>query len=117
MGGLAGLLGGVALQIYTNSIDYPYFISGKPLVSMPAFIPVIFETTIAGAAFTAVFGMLVLNKLPMLYNPLFKSERFRRVTNDRFFIAVDATDPNFDEKQTETLLRSLNPIALERFTD
>lgn len=117
MGGVAGLLGGLALQVYTNAIDYPMFVSGKPLVSLPAFIPVIFECTIAGAAFTAVFGMLVLNKLPMLYNPLFKSERFRRVTNDRFFIAVDATDPNFDEAATERLLRSLNPINLERFTD
>jgi hypothetical protein len=117
MGGVAGLLGGLALQVYTNSIDYQMFISGKPLVSLPAFIPVIFETTIAGAAFTAVFGMLVLNKLPMLYNPLFKSERFRRVTNDRFFVVIDATDPNFDEVETEKLLQSLNPIAIERFTD
>jgi len=116
-GGVLGLLGGLALQIFTNSIDYPFFISGKPLVSLPAFIPVVFECTIAGAAFTAVFGMLVLNKLPMLYNPLFKSERFRRVTNDRFFLVIDATDPNFDERETEKLLRSLNPIALERFTD
>ena len=116
-GGVMGLLGGLALQIYTNSINYPFFISGKPLVSLPAFIPVIFECTILVAAFTAVFGMLLLNKLPMLYNPLFKSERFRRVTNDRFFLAIDATDPNFDERDTEQLLRSLNPTALERFTD
>jgi hypothetical protein len=117
MGGVAGLIAGVALQIFTNSVDYPYFISGKPLVSMPAFIPVIFECTIAGAALTAVFGMLVLNKLPMLYNPLFKSERFRRVTNDRFFVVIDATDPQFDEAETEQLLQSLNPVAIERFMD
>ncbi len=117
MGGVAGLLAGLALQVYTNAIDYQMFVSGKPLVSLPAFIPVIFECTIAGAAFTAVFGMLVLNKLPMLYNPLFKSERFRRVTNDRFFVVIDATDPNFDEVETEKLLQSLNPIAIERFTD
>ena len=117
MGGVAGLIAGLALQVFTNAIDYKMFISGKPLVSLPAFIPVIFETTIAGAAFTAVFGMLVLNKLPMLYNPLFKSERFRRVTNDRFFVVIDATDPSFDEVETEKLLQSLNPIAIERFTD
>lgn len=117
IGGFAGLCGGLAMQIYMNAINYPYFVSGKPLVSLPAFVPVVFECTIAGAAFTAVFGMLVLNKLPMLYNPLFKSERFRRVTNDRFFIAIDATDPKFDEAETERLLQSLNPITLERFTD
>ncbi|MBW3654208.1 MAG: DUF3341 domain-containing protein, partial [Actinobacteria bacterium] len=38
-------------------------------------------------------------------------------TNDRFFIAIDATDPKFDEAETERLLQSLNPITLERFTD
>ena len=116
-GGLTGMLGGLALQVFTNSIDYSFLISGKPYVSLPAFIPVIFECTIAGAAFTAVFGMLALNKLPMLYNPLFKSERFRRVTNDRFFVVVDATDANFDEDETLKLLESLGPVAVERFED
>lgn len=116
-GGLAGLLGGLVLQVWTMGIDYPYFISGKPLISMPAFIPVIFETTIAGAAFTAVFGMLLLNKLPLHYNPLLKSERFRRVTNDRFFIVIDATDPAFDEIKTREFLNTLNPIAVESYED
>ena len=116
-GGLTGLLGGLALEYFTMAVDYPFFISGKPLFSLPAFIPVIFECTIAGAAFTAVFGMLVLNKLPMLYNPLFKSERFRRATSDRFFIAIDATDPLFDERDTLKLLESLKPTAIERFED
>ena len=39
--------------------------------SLPANVPVIFETTVLLAAFGAVFGMLMLNALPMLYNPLF----------------------------------------------
>jgi hypothetical protein len=117
MGGVGGLLFGLVLQWFTMAYDYPYFISGKPLFSLPAFIPVMFECTIAGAAFTAVFGMIVLNKLPMLYNPVFKSERFRRVTNDRFFIVIDATDPRFDPRESEEFLRSLHPIAIERLED
>lgn len=116
-GGLAGLVAGLVLQVWTMGIDYPYLISGKPLISMPAFIPVIFETTIAGAAFTAVFGMLLLNKLPLHYNPLLKSDRFRRVTNDRFFIVIDATDPAFDEVKTREFLNTLNPIAVESYED
>jgi hypothetical protein len=116
-GGVFGLLGGIIMQIWMNAIDYPYFVSGKPLVSGPAFVPVTFECTILGAALTAVFGMLILNKLPMLYNPLFKSERFRRVTSDRFFIVIDATDARFDEAATEQFLQSLNPTAVERFED
>jgi hypothetical protein len=117
IGGLLGLVGGLLMQWWMNAKDYAYFVSGKPLFSLPAFIPVIFECTIAGAAFTAVFGMLILNRLPMLYNPLFKSERFRRVTNDRFFIVINATDPTFDEQKTMELLSSLNPIAIERLQD
>ena len=117
IGGLAGLLGGLLMQWWMNAKNYAYFVSGKPLFSLPAFIPVIFECTIAGAAFTAVFGMLILNRLPMLYNPVFKSERFRRVTNDRFFLVINAADPSFDEQKTMDLLSSLNPSAIERLED
>ncbi len=98
-GGITGCLGGLGLQWFVNAYDYTFMISGKPFFSLPAFIPVIFECTILFSALTAVFGMLVLNRLPMHYNPLFKSERFRRVTNDRFFIVVDASDPKFDEAE------------------
>ncbi len=76
-----------------------------------------FECTILAAALTAVFGMLALNRLPLLYNPLFKSERFRRVTTDRFFIVVDASDPMFDEQKTGELLQSLGAMSVERVED
>jgi len=73
--------------------------------------------TVLCAAITAIFGMLLLNRLPMLYNPLFKSARFRRVTADRFFVVIDATDPQFDEIRTAYLLHSLGAVAVERFED
>lgn len=117
MGGLMGLVGGLFLQYYTMAVDYKFMISGKPFFSLPAFIPVTFETTILGAALTAVFGMLALNRLPMLYNPLFKSARFRRVTSDRFFVVIDASDPKFDEQRTSGLLASLGATAIERVED
>ena len=116
-GGLFGLIGGMWLQWYCNAYDYPILTSGKPLWSLPANIPVIFESTVLCASITAVFGMLGLNRLPMLYNPLFKSERFRRVTNDRFFVVIDATDPKFDEQRTGDLLRQANALSVERVED
>jgi hypothetical protein len=115
--GLTGLVGGLLLQWYTNAFNYPYFISGKPLFSLPAFIPVTFELTILFSALTAVFGMLILNRLPRLYNPLFKHERFRRVTNDRFFIYIDATDRKFNLTETTTLLAEAGAVAVERVED
>jgi hypothetical protein len=116
-GGLAGLGGSLLMQWWMNAHDYGFMVAGKPLFSLPAFIPIMFECTVLLASLTAVFGMLMLNKLPMLYNPLFKSDRFRRVTNDRFFIVLDATDPNFDEYESEQLLKSLNPVAIEKVED
>ncbi len=115
--GLTGLSCALLMEWWMNAHNYPFWVSGKPLFSLPAFIPIMFECTILCAAFTSALGMLVLNKLPMLYNPLFKSDRFRRVTTDRFFVVIDATDPKFDEEATEAFLKSLGPTAIERFED
>jgi hypothetical protein len=116
-GGLSGLIGGMALQWYCNAYDYPIIVSGKPFWSLPANIPIIFECTVLLAALTTVFGMFGLNNLPQLYNPLFKSERFRRVTDDRFFIVIDASDKRFDEAETTQLLKDAGAMAIERVED
>ena len=94
----AGIIGGVsalAFQWWTNSVDYPYLISGKPLFSLPANIPVTFEVTILLAAFAAFLGMLGLNGLPRLHNPLLHNDAFARVTNDGFFLFVESSDEQY----------------------
>ena len=95
--GLTGTTIAVSMQIWMNSINYPYIISGKPFISMPAFIPVSFELTVLLAAFGAFFGMLALNRLPQFSNPVFTDPRFDRATDDRFFLLVEATDPKYDK--------------------
>ena len=116
-GGLTGLFGGIWLQWYCNAYDYRFMISGKPLWSFPANIPVIFEMTVLFSALTAVFGMLGLNRLPRLYNPLFKSARLRRVTSDRFFVVIDASDNKFSEDATTRLLTEAGARSVERVED
>jgi len=123
---IAGLIGcgtGLVLQLWTmaTSVEglpsifqgYPFIISGKPYASLPAFIPVTFELTILLAALAAFLGMLLMNKLPMLHHPTLRSERFRRVTNDRFFIAIETQDALFDRERTANLLRELGATHLE----
>ena len=116
-GGLTGLASGLALQWFCNAFDYQIIVSGKPMFSLPANIPIIFECTVLFSALTAVFGMLGLNRLPLLYNPLFKSARFRRVTDDKFFIWIDESDSQFDEKATEEFLKSVGATVVERIED
>lgn len=126
-GGVAGFFAGLMLVWWTNATTfddvatsfqgYKYLISGKPTFSLPANIPIIFETTVLFAAFAAVLGMFGLNKLPMLYNPLFRSERFRRATNDRFFVFVMADDPVFEYQTTCDMLCELGATTVEAVTD
>jgi len=115
--GLTGLASAILLQWYCNAFDYKFLISGKPLWSFPANVPIMFELTVLFSSYTAVFGMLMLNRLPRLYNPLFKHDRFRRATDDRFFVVLDATDPKFEEAGSTQLLLDAGATAVERVED
>lgn len=125
-GGLTGLLGGLFLLWWTNatSYDVPYgvrgfdfIISGKPIFSLPANIPPVFETTILLAAFAAFFGMLIMNMLPRFYHPVLRSERFVRATQDRFFIGIEADDPVFEREGTAELLRGAGAAHVEELEE
>jgi hypothetical protein len=116
-GGLSGMTGGLLLQWWCNAYDYQYMISGKPYWSLAANIPIIFECTVLLSTLTAVFGMFGLNRLPLLYNPMFKSERFRRVTNDKFFIWIDRSDAKFEVAATTAFLNSIGASAVETIED
>ena len=111
--GLIGACGGFALQTWIHTEAYPIIFSGKPYWSWPAFIPVTFECGILFASFGAVFGMFVLNGLPETYHPVFNSERFERVTDDKFFISIEAVDPNYNEEETRLMLQKLGAAHVE----
>jgi len=49
----------------------------------------------------------------MLYHPVFKSDRFRRASDDRFFIVIEARDPKFYRVKTEEFLDALGATAVE----
>lgn len=112
IGGVLGGIGGFLMQYYMEVIDYPLNVGGKPLNSWPAFIPITFEMTVLAAAFSAVLGMLVLNRLPQPYHPVFNVPNFAMATRDRFFLAVEANDPKFDHAEVVNLLKSLNALEV-----
>ena len=111
--GLTGCTAGIALQWFTNAVDYPFLISGKPIFSLPANIPVAFEMTILFAAISALVGMLAFNGLPQLSHPLHSSRLMKRATDDKFLISIEAADPKFELVKTHELLESLGPLAVE----
>jgi ActD protein len=108
IGGLIGCLGGFFMQYWIEVINYPINVGGKPFNSWPAFIPITFECTVLVAAFSAVLGMLFLNKLPQPYHPVFNAPNFALATRDRFFLVVEANDPEYNHDTVMQLLQSLN---------
>ena len=112
IGGLVGGIGGFLMQYYIEVIDYPINVGGKPYNSWPAFIPITFEMTVLVAAFSAVLGMLVLNKLPQPYHPVFNLPNFAMATRDRVFLAIEANDPKFHHAEVIELLKSLNALEV-----
>ncbi len=108
-GGVIGLLTGLGLTYFVHVYDYPIIVGGRPFFSLPSFIPPSFELTILFAAFTAVFGMILLNGLPQPYHPVFNVPRFALATREKFFLLIERRDEKFDYEETKSFMQSLNP--------
>ena len=127
-GGLTGLATAIFMQWYVNSpftqsaflyvlSGYPLNISGKPNWSIPPNVPVMFELTVLLSSLTTFFGVWAFNRLPRLHHPVFNVARFRRVTDDKFFVLIEATDLKFDLKASLALLEATHPTAIEEVRD
>jgi hypothetical protein len=72
-----------------------------------------FECAVLSAAFACIFGLLALNRLPQWHHSLFRSEAFKKVTDDKFFISIEASDPKFHPVDTLELLKELGATQVE----
>jgi hypothetical protein len=105
-GGISGLLTAAIVEFGPSSILYPLVVHGKPVnfFTVPAFFPIMFELTVLFSAFAAFFAVLIMNGLPRPNHPMFNWNRFSRVTNDGFFLAIEARDPRFTQVEARELL-------------
>ncbi|MGP1272345.1 MAG: DUF3341 domain-containing protein [Phycisphaerales bacterium] len=110
---LFGAGGGYLMQWWINT-DYFIVVQGKPTFeAWEPFVPVTFEMGILFTAFAAIIGMLAFNGLPRHHHPLFNSERFLSVSDDAFFISIEAQDANFDPESTRRLLEEAGATHIE----
>ena len=112
-----GLFSAIALQVWTNGIDYKIALSGKPFIAFPAFVPVTFELTILFTAFFTVFGMFGINQLPTFNRPIFNNESIKKATCSGFFLSISADDKNFDEEKTKTFLQKSGGKNIEKIKE
>lgn len=93
--------------------NYPMVVQGKPPYAWEPFTPIVFELGVLLSAFSALFGMLALNGLPRWHHPLFAKDRFLRVSQDRFCIAIEAADAKFNPESTRSLLKAAGAHSVE----
>lgn len=104
---IIGCSGALALQWWVSTIEYPLVISGKPLFSYQAYVPITFALGVLLSAFAALLGMLIMNGLPRFHHPVFYHDGFESFSDDAFFISIESDDPGFDETETIRFLESI----------
>ena len=83
-----------------------------PMSFVPSYI-----LMILGGAVGAFVGMVTLNQLPRLHNPLFAKARFALVSRDKFFLVIGANDLKFSETETRRLLEEIGGTHVELVED
>ena len=111
LAGAVGASGGFFLQWFAAR-DYPLNIGGRPLNSWPAFIPITFELTVLTAALVGVFAFFCLAGFPRLHHPVFSDPRFKRASQDRFFICLRADDPLYTNEKIRRTLTEAQPESV-----
>ena len=107
IGGFIGLGTAFALIYYTSALNYPLITQGKPYFALEPSLPIFFELTILLTAFGTVLGLLLLTLLPRFHHPVFNWDRFQRVTDDGFFIVLEAADPQFSNEASRKVLQEI----------
>lgn len=78
-------------QYHASATWWPHLIGGKPLNSLPAFVPIIFELSVLFGGIATFFAMLAFNRLPNLTKKAIDPS----ITNNRFAIFIE--QPEIDE--------------------
>jgi len=86
--GVAGALLAYAIQSWTAAVDYPLVVGGRPLNSLPAWVPITFETTILFASLATFVMLLVKARLTMLWHPVFEVPGIESAQGDRYWVIV-----------------------------
>ena len=102
-----------ALQWLLEGHLYPLVVGARPPHFPLAFVLITFEMGVLFAGFTAFFGVLRVGRLVRLTDAVQGTPGFESVTNDKFWLEVLATDPEYDLERTQADLREVGALRVE----
>lgn len=111
--GVIGLIAGLALTYYTSVIDWPINVGGKPLFSLPAFIPIIFELTVLFAALCSVGAFFYLCGMPKVDPPVIDKD----LTCHKFAIFIPENETGYNSERVEKMLTELGAVEIKKMAE
>ena len=106
VGGLTGAATGLAFTTFA-SMDWPLVVGGKPIVSIPPYIIIVFELMVLFGALSTIIGLFVLSRLPNLKPAIIYDPEF---TAGRYGVYVEAEGARLDEARR--ILNAQEPAEL-----
>jgi hypothetical protein len=100
---MPGIAFGTWFNRWVAAVSYPLVIAGKPMWSLPAFIPIIFECTILFASLASVGTLFAVCGLPKVNPPVIDPD----LTCSKFALFIPESDKAFDLGKIEQLFKSL----------
>jgi len=100
------------MQWWTNAVDYPLDVGGRPAHAVLAFVPITFEMGVLFSALAAALTLAVWSNLPALWRPVFEVPGFDRASIDRFFLWISKEDVAFHPILSTTLLFELGAVRV-----
>ncbi|ATB48610.1 DUF3341 domain-containing protein [Corallococcus macrosporus] len=111
--GVGGAAGAYLVQWFTQAVDWPLDVGGRPLHAGPVFIPIAFETAVLSAASAIFLGVLIGCGLPRVTHPFLGLEPFRSASIDGFWVSV-AVDDDAGGAAADAALRELGAVKVSR---
>jgi hypothetical protein len=106
VGGLTGTATALAFTVWT-SVDWPLVVGGKPIVSIPPYVIIMFELTVLFGALATIIGLFILSRLPNLKPAVIYDPEF---TAGRYGVYVEADSGRLDEARG--ILNAQEPMEL-----
>lgn len=99
--GLCGFAFGTWFTWWTSAVDWALIIGGKPMWSLPAFVPIMFELTILFGALSSVGALIFICGLPKVDPPIIDPA----LSSHKFAIFVPTDSTGYNAANLEKIFR------------
>ncbi len=111
--GAAGCSAGLWFTWWTSAVSWPINVGGKPMWSLPAFVPIIFELTILFAALATVKTMILANGLPKIDPPVVDLD----LTSHKFGLFVSEKDKNYSSSELVSWMKEMGAVEVHEVSE